>query len=467
MSSVCRNLRFYLKNTNLHGLKYVADESKHPLFRMFWLAIFIMFGMAMLRIFRGSYESFQHNAISFVTETTYLDWNTTFPAISVCEITSSETFWTAEPNESYSPVQQFLSDIIFFTGSCYSCSTPCSECEKLNYREMVNRFRKKCSQLMKHCRWNDISFNCCDKFLPLETEYGRCFSINSLHTRWVIKIIVQYLAFCTLIFYYWNASSSIEGSNVELISNRKTGPGELYIETSDDIRLYIHAPEDVPFINSDPDQRKDVMLGESHSIIINIIEIANDENVKNVPVEKRQCLFPGEKSAELKVHSYYSYSTCIVQCHADAHARLCNCTHHLMPVLGKDTFCDMKGLQCLTDYFETVNRLHAKGFDKPGLVCECVPSCVEPEYKIVSERKGLKSAASEISIRLQSLPTFRFKRNVVRTTMDLVGELAQRELLTCIFTPSLVSIGGTAGLFIGASLLSIVEMIYLLLIRKY
>lgn len=37
---------------------------------------------------------------------------------------------------------------------------------------------------------------------------------------------------------------------------------------------------------------------------------------------------------------------------------------------------------------ETVNRLHAKGFDKPGLVCDCLPSCIEPEYKVVADTKG-------------------------------------------------------------------------------
>lgn len=40
---------------------------------------------------------------------------------------------------------------------------------------------------------------------------------------------------------------------------------------------------------------------------------------------------------------------------------------------------------------ETVNRLHAKGFDKPGLVCDCVPSCVEPEFKVVTDSKGCVS----------------------------------------------------------------------------
>ena len=33
----------------------------------------------------ASWDAFQNNAISFVVETTYIDWDTKFPAISVCE----------------------------------------------------------------------------------------------------------------------------------------------------------------------------------------------------------------------------------------------------------------------------------------------------------------------------------------------------------------------------------------------
>lgn len=37
----------------------------------------------------------------------------------------------------YQALQQFIADLIFFTGSCYSCSAPCKSCEKLNFREIV------------------------------------------------------------------------------------------------------------------------------------------------------------------------------------------------------------------------------------------------------------------------------------------------------------------------------------------
>lgn len=44
-------------------------------------------------LFYNAYRSFEENAVSFVTETTYLNWNTTFPAITVCAIGGSEIEW--------------------------------------------------------------------------------------------------------------------------------------------------------------------------------------------------------------------------------------------------------------------------------------------------------------------------------------------------------------------------------------
>lgn len=55
-----------------------------------------------------------------------------------------------------------------------------------------------------------------------------------------------------------------------------------------------------------------------------------------------------------------------------------------------------------------------------------------------------------VTIGLASLPMERYKRNVIRGTLDLV-----------------VSIGGTAGLFVGASLLSFVEIFYYFIVRPY
>ncbi|XP_066249583.1 sodium channel protein Nach-like [Euwallacea similis] len=230
--------------------------------------------------------------------------------------------------------------------------------------------------------------------------------------------------------------------------NRETGIGELFIQTQEDVRVYFHAPEDVPFINAESNYMKDIAIGESYEVIFNVVEIVNDNKVIQVPIHKRKCRYPWEVPASLKVHKFYSYSTCLVQCHADNHLKLCNCTHHHMPYYNKQGYCNIDGLRCLSDNVETLNRLHSRGSSKPGLDCDCYPSCTEPEYNVVLSQR-VYNESSGFKIKLHSLPTSRFKRVVVKDNLDLV-----------------VSIGGAAGLFIGASLQTILEIIYLLYIRK-
>lgn len=68
--------------------------------------------------------------------------------------------------------------------------------------------------------------------------------------------------------------------------------------------------------------------------------------------------------------------------------------------------------------------------------------------KIDCSTHGKSDPISIVTIALADLPTERYKRNVIRGKLDLV-----------------VSMGGTAGLFIGASLLSFVEIIYYFIVR--
>lgn len=44
------------------------------------------------------------------------------------------------------------------------------------------QIRAVCSDLIGNCYWNSEPFECCDQFLPITTENGVCFIINSLHT---------------------------------------------------------------------------------------------------------------------------------------------------------------------------------------------------------------------------------------------------------------------------------------------
>lgn len=88
-----------------------------------------------------------------------------------------------------------------------------------NFSEILSKFRANCENFLKNCSWNGIDFDCCAGFRPLYTETGTCYTINSALT--------------------------LPGK--ELFCNRETGPGKLKMMVTEDIQLFIHHPNDVPF----------------------------------------------------------------------------------------------------------------------------------------------------------------------------------------------------------------------------
>ncbi|PSN54013.1 hypothetical protein C0J52_10165 [Blattella germanica] len=83
--------------------------------------------------------------------------------------------------------------------------------------------------------------------------------------------------------------------------------------------------------------------------------------------------------------------------------------------------------------------------------CDCTADCNEPDFYVVYETMEVtKSDISNFTLIMNNLPTERLRRYVVRTKLDLV-----------------VSLGGIVGLFLGASLISAVEIFVHSFIRVF
>lgn len=41
------------------------------------------------------------------------------------------------------------------------------------------QIRSGCPEIFAECKVNNVPFNCCDYFLPLDSEIGTCFAMNS------------------------------------------------------------------------------------------------------------------------------------------------------------------------------------------------------------------------------------------------------------------------------------------------
>lgn len=83
-------LKEYLKNSSLHGVRFLIDEQISFFERIFWLLAVILSWIGSGILIMSALDAFHNNAISFVVETSYRDWNTNFPAVVVCQTKNND-----------------------------------------------------------------------------------------------------------------------------------------------------------------------------------------------------------------------------------------------------------------------------------------------------------------------------------------------------------------------------------------
>ncbi|XP_033233293.1 uncharacterized protein ppk29 isoform X4 [Drosophila pseudoobscura] len=195
----------------------------------------------------------------------------------------------------------------------------------------------------------------------------------------------------------------------------------------------IDYPENQPYFNalsytitSDP---------SVHSF--NVEGIDNHHDVIDEPVSQRMCKFDTETN-DNKV--LYSFSSCMSEIRSEIEMKLCNCTLFNQSEQNPLKYCGVEGIVCLDK-----ENLATKVKSYVGSNMVCLPSCMEQQISYVGSReKNFNEYGDSIMVEIEitSPPTARYFRAVTQTKLDLV-----------------VAIGGVIGLFTGASLLNILEII--------
>lgn len=101
-------------------------------------------------------------------------------------------------------------------------------------------------------------------FRPLETEFGTCFTINSVNTNPPARDM--------------------------LINNRRNGPGKLEFSLLEDVQIFIHPHNEVPHAFQDHELKQTVLWGSRKEIVLSVQDILDPEKVTN-------CKKPKGKSA--------------------------------------------------------------------------------------------------------------------------------------------------------------------------
>ncbi|GLG92902.1 LOW QUALITY PROTEIN: Uncharacterized protein GBIM_00447 [Gryllus bimaculatus] len=145
-------LKKYTERTSICGFRYLTQDGRTCIERLFWLVVLAGCFFANYRLTKSSYYAYQNHPVNFVTDTDYLHWNTSFPQIVVCETESSRVPTSLEFVEKHYP-EYYKDDMEFallvhsfvFEPVCNKCSFNCDDnnnpiCDiNFNFKELSRK----------------------------------------------------------------------------------------------------------------------------------------------------------------------------------------------------------------------------------------------------------------------------------------------------------------------------------------
>ncbi|XP_050349510.1 sodium channel protein Nach-like [Nymphalis io] len=422
-----RKIEYFGDMSNLHGINNLFSTSHIPYFkRLFWFVVLTSSCFGASIILQSALKLFSTGVASYSLETNYLDWNTPFPAVTVCEQSDNgrvKAYLTQ--HRLSSNLASFFKDVAFWNVKyCRTCNVcKINETCVENFENAIEKIRHRCSELLTDCWWGGRYFKCCDELHPIESEYGICYVFNS----------------------------ALLGNSSILTVNRRVGLIDFVFSAVELVGVRIHAPDDIVSIALENilSRSASLPLVTEFEAILKVEQTVNDLSVSSLSETMRGCLFKDDRPPYPDwPFKQYTYSGCLLFCRALAQYSSCNCSHHFLAKIVKIPACNIKGLACLYQSRDEFLKYE----------CNCPMACEDTQYKAVhifynrvsgKLSSELMKRGSRARVRFASLPTLRVRRLAIKDTLGLV-----------------VDIGGVGGVFFGASLLSVIELIYLFCIRR-
>lgn len=407
----------FCTNTSLHGFKGL-DVSKDPLMkkilkRIFWATFIAISFCLMTNILSATLNDFATKLTTINVDTSYRDWNNTFPAVSICMTKGSTkelesfmmNFWKTTNHTIPSRLPRHFRAVQSFMFANYERPLDginLDNCLSYNQTCGVNitvlrdsLLPKSCHDIMTSVTFLGEAVDCREVFQRHSTEIGDCFIANSLYSS-----NKSLTSFDHLPLRYSNLGNLKRTLEVHYKDN------DFVI-----LKYFIHSPEELPHRTLE-----DHRLGKAPSytfVALKTTEMINQNDVIGVPMDLRLCRFPSEYVNEFNLP--FSISNCEFNLVMKKDLEDCNCTLDNGAIPMQVSRCDLTSYECLQNSRE----------NGMGAVEKCnMPTCLGMEIKTVGNNADETTGdLGVLVVEIMSMPTLRYIRRVSITKLDIIGKL--------------------------------------------
>ena len=104
--------------------------------------------------------------------------------------------------------------------------------------------------------------------------------------------------------------------------------------------------------------------------------VVKSDDIRDTPVDSRNCLFPEERNERLDVFKQYSQAACFTECMMSYARSTCHCTPWDFPFADDDEgeICSFYGYYC---FHEAMKNLTHR-----TRVCDCLPDCNVVNFQV-------------------------------------------------------------------------------------
>lgn len=501
----------YCQQSSIHGVQYLGEEQRPIKERVFWLSVFVVSIYCCATLINSAYTKWNETPVivSFAERSTPV-WNIPFPAVTICSETKRVV--KANSNNSFANLyNQFSHDMratrIFkpqnitaiemdeFRTLLHVCNThiidrdmPLIPGEDLDYFAVLEHMLPPFERYFFYCRWLS-RFNECDKYFRRTlTEEGICYTFNGMRPTDIYRedtYQYNHSEVENVTQSTWSLETGYDpASDVETYPARVLSAGarsgifmtlQSFKQEVDyacrgpvqGFKVLLHAPDDVPQVSK---QFVRIPMGREVLIAVKPSMITTSAGIAEYHPQRRQCFLSRERS--LRFFKVYSESNCQLECLANFTLTKCGCVKFSMPrsldmpVCGEDKiYCyNLAERELLVREFHRVRSLNVVGEAPRGVetACNCMPACTSLVYNT-----EISQANFDLEEMLAAEGDTEFMRDYPGSQMSRLSiYFKQSQFITSKrsemygVTDFLANCGGIFGLFMGFSILSMVELLY-------
>ncbi|XP_055840677.1 pickpocket protein 28-like [Episyrphus balteatus] len=486
----------YFEESSIHGFRYIGEQKRPTFDRIVWiLAVIISISMCCYLI--NNLVDQRNNNPVIVTFNDKLTpvWEIPFPTVTICSETKihmkvlnyTKVYIKLGLLKDITKEEEYLWDGVAQT--CVLSSLSFHE-EKLlaNSSDLIKAMSIAAptfNETLHKCYWRNEFFNCEEIFDSVLTDEGICFSFNSLKSEHYRTELYNARKKDFIGFEYdnvedldWNLENGYnQQADEKTFPVRVIGPGDkesLVLSLRDrkedeeqlcrnsvrGFKIILHTPGEDPqvwknFIN--------VPLDQSVSLTIKP-KIMTSEDLRHYSPERRQCYYQNERY--LRYFKVYTQANCESEWLANMTLSECGCVKFSMPRNSSHPICGYHKLTCVDSVMYT-SKEWTINYEKYLNAYNCLPTCISIEYKAELEHQVPINYAqieeSDEGFLNKDNSSYRITKITLKFKEDNFNGLKRSELYS--MSDFIANCGGLLGLFMGVSILSLVELVYFLTLR--